>query len=738
MTSKEILDQKRNIVEMLSKRQLKDTFDTLMKLVVNVQDWQISEKLSELETNYKYMLHYQFEGVEDSQKNSIYNNIVRSLYEFADDCTDELLTIDSSNTFYERLRMKASRPAVSFNDFAKQLRELSASFSVIGLLDNDGVDIQKRDLAIKRERIGSDLFNYVFISPRSEEEDEQEYTSFIHDEDIPNREKSLFVSALTMSLLHRFDARKVSVLLDACKHSYNEVRQRAIVGLIIVLQLYDARWNLYPECQFRLDTLAEDDSFRKSVLSVIKQIIRSRETEAISKKLTEEIIPEMMKFNSLTGKKLNMEDLMGESDFADKNPDWKKELENSGLANKLQEYSSLQMEGADVFHSTFASLKNFSFFTDMGNWFLPFDTAYSEFHSLFTEKDGINGFLQTAVLSSGHMCNSDKYSFALSLLQIPSAQREMMAKRFGEEAEQVKELQKDAAALNPTVTEEVISNQYIQDLYRFFKLYSYKNNFLDIFKLRLNFYDKKSIAPLVSEKENMLQIANYCFDKNFFADALNIYQKIIELGEETSEIWQRFAYCKQIQNDTQGALDAYLQAEAFSPGNSWIIKRIAQTYKLLKDPINSLEYYKRAAQLNPNDLNIELNIGHCHLELGEYDMALNCYFKVEVLDAKSHKAWRPIAWTAFLLRKFDVAEKYYQQILTDTPNAHDFLNTGHVKLCLNNKKAALEHYLKAAYKCTDFKQFLKLFGDDKDELLKAGIEADFFPMLFDEIRYKLD
>lgn len=739
MNGTEIQNIKKNILDKLSKRQLKDAFELLMKLIVNVQDWRASEKLSEIETNYTYMLHYQFEGVEDNQKDTIYNNILRSLYEITDDASDELLSIDSSNLFYERLRIMAARPIITFNDFAKQLKEISASFSVLDLLDDsESAKIQKRDLAIKRERIGSDMFNFIFTSPRANTGDEEDYLNFISNEDIPVRDKCLFISALTMNLFHRFDSSKALILIEACNDRNITVKQRAIVGLIIVLQMYDDRWKLYPECQFRLDSLAENDLFRKSVLTVVKQLIRSRETEEISRKLTEEIIPEMMKFNSLAGKKLNMEDLMGETDFADKNPDWKKELENSGLANKLQEYSSLQMEGADVFHSTFANLKNFTFFGDMSNWFLPFDTNYSELQTIFSNKDGANGFLQTAVLNSGHMCNSDKYSFALSLLQIPSAQREMMSLRFNQEAEQLKELQKDAESLNPTIAEDVVSNQYIQDLYRFFKLYPYRNNFYDIFTLRLNFFEKESISPLIIGKENMLQIANFCFDKNFFSEALAVYQKLIKIHIEDSNIWQKIGYCRQIQNDLKGALDAYLQADIFSPNNSWIIKRIAQTYRSLKDPKHSLEYYQRAAQLNPNNLNLELNIGHCFLELGEYEQALNCYFKVEVLETKSNKAWRPIAWTAFLLRKFDVAEKYYLQILSDKPNAHDYLNAGHVQLCLNNRKTALNNYLTALSKLSDFDQFAKIFEDDKPELVSAGVNESFLPLLLDEIRYKLD
>ena len=739
MDNRNTLTYKKEILEKLSKRQLKDAFELLTKLVVNTQDWHVAEKLSELETNYKYMLHYQFEDTVDPQKDIIYNTILRTLYELTDDISDELLKIDSTNIFYERLRINTIRVPLALDEIQKQLKDISDSWTLTDLLEAGDIKTsKKRELSVKRERFGSELFNYIFVSSRADEKQELEYTSFINTEDVSVREKLLFISALTLNLFHRFDGRKLCTLMEACRSAQETIRQRAIVGLIIVLQMYDVRWPLYPECQFKLDALSEDVAFRRSVLAVVKQLIRSRETEEISRKLTEEIIPEMMKFNSLAGKKLNMQDLMGETDFAEKNPDWQKELESSGLANKLQEYSSLQMEGADVFHSTFSNLKNFPFFGELSNWFLLFDTQYSELQPLFLEKEGLNGMLQAAVLNSNHMCNSDKYSFALSLLQIPESQRQMMAGRFGEEADQLKEMQKDAESLNPKVNEEVISNQYIQDLYRFFKLYPYKNNFFDIFKLRLNFYDKRSIAPLISEHKSMLQIANYCFDKNFFEEALGIYQKLIADGLFESDLWQKVGYCKQMLDDLRGALEAFLQAELLSPDNSWIIKRIAQVYKSLKEPQHALEYYQRAAQLNTNNLNIELNIGHCYLDLGEYEKALNSYFKVEVLDSKNAKAWRPIAWTAFLLRKFDLAQQYYQQILSDKPNVHDYLNAGHVELCLNRKKSALDCYLKAAYKTSDFNQFVSLFEEDTKELIAAGIDKSFFSILLDELRYKLD
>ncbi|MDR0825092.1 MAG: hypothetical protein LBN74_08360 [Prevotella sp.] len=737
MNNRDIISLKKDILLNLSKRQLKDAFESLMKLSVHLQDWKISETLSELETNYKYMLHYLFEGVEDPERENMYRNLLRSLYELTDDSTDELLNIESSNIFYEKYRTNALRMA-SLADYQIRLKDITGSLSLADLIEEaEEKRRRKLDLSVKRERIGSDMFIAVYVAARASEKDIEDYLSFINNMDLPAREKCLFISALSMSLFHRFDAKKVQVLMYAAVSDNMQLRARAIVGLAIVMQMYDTRWPLYSELQNRLDIMSENPDFRKAILRVIIQLIRSRETEQISKKIREEILPEMMKINNLAGRKLNMEDLMGESDFSEKNPEWQKELEESGLGKKLQEYSNLQMEGADVFHSTFSGLKSFPFFSEMSNWFLPFDPSYSEFISFFPEDAG-NNLLKTAILDSGHICNSDKYSFCLSLLQISPAQREMMLGRMGAESEEIKQLQKETQALNPTIDDEVISNQYIQDLYRFFKLIPYRNSFFDIFSLRLNFYDKKSIAPLISDIDSMKKIALYCFDKNNFNEALDVFNRLIHIDDQSEDIWQKIGYCKQMLNDQTGALDAYLQADLLKPDNSWIIKRIAQLYRALKKTELSLVYYTKAAKLNPDNVNTELNIGHCYLELGDYEQALNIYFKVELLESKGTKAQRPIAWTAFLLKKYDLSRKYYKQILNGKPTIHDYLNAGHTELCVGNKGEAISYYRQAVYVDNDFELFAMLFDADRDSLISRGVDNNIFPFLFDQIKYGLN
>ena len=74
-------------------------------------------------------------------------------------------------------------------------------------------------------------------------------------------------------------------------------------------------------------------------------------------------------------------------DWDEENPEWSEILEQSGIADKLQELTELQMEGADVYMSTFSMLKSFPFFNETAHWFLHFDPEFSAVQDLFQQQD---------------------------------------------------------------------------------------------------------------------------------------------------------------------------------------------------------------------------------------------------------------------------------------------------------------------------------------------------------------
>jgi hypothetical protein len=179
--------------------------------------------------------------------------------------------------------------------------------------------------------------------------------------------------------------------------------------------------------------------------------------------------------------KLKLDDILKESFGEDKNPDWESVFEDApNLINKLEEFSKLQIEGSDVFMSAFALLKHFDFFKEPAHWFMPFYKENTNFIESFKfEKEGFNSSLFVEGLErSAFLCNSDKYSFIMNVRFMPEVQKNMMLEMFNAELESMNELIKDEGIINKSSFDKYIINQYIQDLYRFYKLYPNRMDFL--------------------------------------------------------------------------------------------------------------------------------------------------------------------------------------------------------------------------------------------------------------------
>jgi len=538
-----------------------------------------------------------------------------------------------------------------------------------------------------------------------------------------------------LGLQAAFDPEKLMLLFDAANHENEEIKVRVLISILLTLYVYRKRTALYPQITNRLDALSETPGFTKAIRTITLRFILARETEKITRKLQNEIIPEMMKLSPKISNKINLKDITPEQLGEEMNPEWENIFADSSLGKKMEEFSELQQEGADVMHSTFVHLKSFPFFRELSNWLLPFTTEHSSFGDRFNQNNGEKLMLDSMTLAA-FMCNSDKYSLYFSMMQLPEEAKKMMMNQFDSQATEMIQQNKEEL-ISKRGKLEAITGQYIQDLYRFFKIYPGHLDFNDIFTMPLDFHNLSILRPYISDEESLSSIAEFYLRKNYFSDALTIFNQLAETNQDSDILFQKIGYCKQMNDDLQGALDAYLRADLLNPGSKWVIRRIAGCYRSLKEPEEALKYYRRYEKLNPDNLSITISIGHCYLELRNYSEALKCFYKVDYLDG-NNKAWRPIAWCSFLTGKYDQARNYYKKILSNQPNTQDLLNAGHTEWALQNIKGAIEFYRQAVEKENrDFYKFQEEFNQDIPDLIVAGIEDTEISLMMDQLRYVL-
>ena len=496
---------------------------------------------------------------------------------------------------------------------------------------------------------------------------------------------------------------------------------------------------LYDDLMNKVKQIKEDDGIERYLEEIILQLIRTKETEKISKKLQDEIIPEMQKFRPKIEEKLNLDDIISDSLIEDQNPDWEEIFDEApDLLNKMADFSKMQLEGSDVFMSAFAMFKNFPFFTQVANWFVPFYAESEEVEKVFSDFDDNFDNIEFAkgLERSAFMCNSDKYSFCMNINMMPKAQRGMITELFKSEMNQMKEISDDDELLKKGAKHKYIFTRYIQDLYRFYKLHPLHNEFNDFFETSMDIHNTLFFKTISKNNETIKIIAELYFKKGFYEEAIDILDKLNLKGKEAKKNYEKLGFAWQKLKNYDKALEYYQKAELFGEPSLWLTKKVAFCYRKNNNFEKALEYYQKAELDDEESLHIQANIGHCYLSLNDYENALKKYFKVEYYEPENLMAKRPIAWCSFVIGKFDTSEKYYKKLLDNKPTAFDYINYGHVLFCNNKKMQAVEMYLKGI-EMKNLKAFEDSIAEDKETLLKHSSENTDIDLLIDYVKAKM-
>jgi len=728
MNEQSIQKQYNQIISLLEDRRLKEALVQLDAFLYNGNDWNLRNKLEQIQTSYQYMLQYMKLGMKDPERQKLHRQLLADTWEIADQTRLALLD-EVSTHYYHSLRRNPNQlpKAYDLSVFQRILEGFTDEMAVSQLANYQGLDaILKR-----HEETLQVMFLTTWSNSSWTVEEMVQAEGMLQSEIVPINDLCLFVSAVTLSLMECFDERKINWLLDGLRHTSPQVNQRALVGLVITLHLYPSRIALYPELEARISLYKEDPDFSKQLNRVYIQLLRSQETEKIDRKMREEIIPEMMRnVNIMRNMKFGFE----ETDENDRNPDWEQAFEQSGLGDKIREMNDLQLEGADVYMSTFAQLKGYPFFREPHNWFYPFDRTHSSIiHQVGLNQTGESSVL-SIILQSGFFCNSDKYSFCFTLAQLPQAQRDMMLSQMTPQDQSDFMEEKNSASLKQYAERpEVISNQYIHDLYRFFKLNQRRYEFHNIFQEEIALHRNPVLKDLLTAPELLIAVADFHFRKEHPAEALELYRILIDRKQANADIFQKTGFCLQKEKRYQEAVDAYLKADMLKPDHLWTLRHLATCYRQMKNFDAALEYYHRVEAIQPENRNVLFYTGSCLAEQKRYEDALQYFFKLDFLENNCMKAWRGIGWCSFVSGKHEQAMKYYDKILAVKPLATDYLNAGHVAWVLGNIEKAAGLYGKAMAESGSKDAFLEIFDRDRKSLLKQGIAEEEIPLMLDMI-----
>ena len=736
---KKINSRYNQLCSLIHSRKIKDALDILKELISesDFSDFFIHQE--HLESTYEQMLKYTLEGVHDPERDKIFKKLQKSIVELADKVRATLLKKYSgwhTLTLQEELNKKQK---LTGKGVIESLDDLAFRLELDEIINENKTTPLSTDL--KRRGLIMEIFKHLWLTDSYGEAEDSLINVLITCRDFSWYEQAQQVTAILLSGLRYFDVQKIHRIIDFTEVEDQQVSGRALVSLVILLYIYDDRLYLYPSILNRLDLLKDSTDLDNVLEQIVLQLTRTEDTLELGKKLHDDIIPEITKLKPKLEDKLKMEDLKDEDMLEDRNPDWESVFrESDELYKKVDEFMKLQMEGADVYMTTFARLKNFPFFNELTNWMVPFYKENPDLSEIYNqESESFNPELFISGLKKmPFLCNSDKYSFIFNLKYLPDDQKKMLSTAFAMEMESLSEMISDEELMNKSFARRLVFIQYIQDLYRFFKLSPFKNEFKDVFKGKFEIYNSYFFSKLIDNRKIYRNIAEYFFEKSHYEEALDIFLLELEKEPDNVELLEKAGYCHQQMEQYHAAMQYYEQIDVRGKSGSWVLKNKGYCYRKLEDYSNALKVYHIASIDSSDDIKTESFIGFCNLKLENYETALKHYFKIEYLNPDNTTVLRPIAWCYFALGELEKSEKYYKRIFTLEPDYYDYVNYGHLKWALGDRKSAIDNYiLSTNYSNFSFKELQKTMKDDTPVLTGSGVEKEEISLMMDYLRYKM-
>lgn len=669
-------------INKLDERHLGEALELLQELANVLGDWKLLDEVADVNSAYGLLLYYMEQGNNDPAREQQHTNFIATCYNIAEKAaqTERALVTGTS------ARMR------SISEILKDMENLE--------LKNITSEPCEED-ANKHVELYTELFNASYDSFLWNDEAAAQAQEVIDSALIAENDKVLMASGLFINCLQAFDARKIIFFADNYSTATSSMlRIRMLVAVAFTLYTYRNRLFAYPVITSKLKDLCNNPRFTIDMQNLQKLIIESLSTHEVDRKMREEIIPAMLKSHNFNPEKFGIDSL---EEISESNPEWK------NFEQQVGKLAELEAAGADIYYSTFSTLKRYPFFNNAANWLYPFEENHPGIPKQI-RKTGLKG-IANALLKSDVLCDSDKYSFCMLTTQMTDGQVNMIISQLPEMGGY------DTAIAQ---TSESTCRNYLRNLFRFFYLYSGKSKPANPFETDMSLLDCNELAEAFKDKTEINKISAYAIKKGKYDMAISFLLLSETKGFADSEVYQELGFCYQKKKSYFDAIAAYEKANALSGDSKWTLQHLAQTNRIVGNYKDALNYYRLLETAKGEDAKIAFRCGECLVHLESYDDAMHEFFKAEYLNPDMTAATRAIAWCSILTDDIKQARKYYDKLLLKEEQGEDLLNAGHAAWIDGDTKAAVELYSRA-YAELKREEFLKRMQSDKEILKTHGI-----------------
>ena len=566
----------------------------------------IVARYEDVKNDYRLMQDAMMRGLRDDKIDEVYADIMRKVYGAGLDVLIEEKVKRYSSFAYARV---SAQQTEAHPDAVRTVLEAYVQDMAMMAFEPENTRKAKMEkLTADHHAYMKQLFNALLVAPMWNDRRAADFADLLLSPTIDRDDALLLVSAVMLATMNVNDPYKWDMLAEVYVRATDKVlKMRALVGWVLSLP-YDPRGpRLFPFVQERIKAMLADKTTLKQMLDMQMQMLFCCNADADNEEIQRNIMPTLIKNTNLQMTRLGIVEKEDDpmKDIMDPNA---AERDMEEMERKYRKMMDMQKQGSDIYFGGFSKMKTFPFFNDLCNWFAPFNAAHP---ALGAARERLAGstFLNN-LMENGPFCDSDKYSFALAIAQIMDRM-----------PDNVKEMLNSDATFGPTVSKDeqedpaYICRSYLQSLYRFFRLYRSKRDFLNPFILD-ELEDNDGNALFLSYKllacpemeENAVALCGFLLKRKMMRELMSM--AICFKSSQNPRLVRFLALVPMTDGKWQEAYDLFASVPE-DQHTEESLRGMAHCCMSLKRFGEAVAIYRRLLAMHPDSFSYQLNLAVC-------------------------------------------------------------------------------------------------------------------------------
>lgn len=566
----------------------------------------IVARYEDVKNDYRLMQDAMMRGLRDEKIDEVYADIMRKVYGAGLDVIIEEKVKRYSSFAYARV---SAQQTEAHPDAVRTVLEAYVQDMAMMAFEPENTRKAKMEkLTADHHAYMKQLFNALLVAPMWNDRRAADFADLLLSPTIDSDDALLLVSAVMLATMNVNDPYKWDMLAEVYVRATDKVlKMRALVGWVLSLP-YDPRGpRLFPFVQERIKAMLADKTTLKQMLDMQMQMLFCCNADADNEEIQRNIMPTLIKNTNLQMTRLGIVEKEDDpmKDIMDPNA---AERDMEEMERKYRKMMDMQKQGSDIYFGGFSKMKTFPFFNDLCNWFAPFNAAHP---ALGATRERLAGstFLNN-LMENGPFCDSDKYSFALAIAQIMDRM-----------PDNVKEMLNSDATFGPTVSKveqedpAYICRSYLQSLYRFFRLYRSKRDFLNPFILD-ELEDNDGNALFMSYKllacpemeENAVALCGFLLKRKMMRELMSM--AICFKSSQNPRLVRFLALVPMTDGKWQEAYDLFASVPE-DQHTEESLRGMAHCCMSLKRFGEAVAIYRRLLAMHPDSFSYQLNLAVC-------------------------------------------------------------------------------------------------------------------------------